>query len=138
MKACVVDDDPSSRQLLSEFLEDQGLEVVTFDHPDKTSVKKKSDLAGELSETTTKFLIMDVRFGRDAEGLTKGLKAVEALAKEKKLTSNCSVLFVSQFGREAINFHSLEETLEKNGITFYWFDKPVKNVELGEIIRKYL
>ena len=74
MKACVVDDDYTSRQLISDYLEDEGLKVVRFDHPDNRSEIKKTSLSKELQDPNTKILIMDIRFGREAVGLKRGLK----------------------------------------------------------------
>ena len=133
MKACVVDDDYTSLDLLGGFLEDRGWETVLFRDPDKPSLNGTM-LEKELSNEDTKLLVMDVRFGRDAEGLRKGLTTVNRLAEEDTLTSNHNVVFVSLFGRDAIQFESVEATLGVKGIKPYWLDKPVDWVQLNEII----
>lgn len=133
MKACVVDDDSTSRVLLGDYLQDEGWKVVTFVHPDKPS-EVGTSLVEELSDKETRLLIMDIRFGRDADGLEKGLNTVKKLAKEGKLKSECAVLFVSQFGRDRIQIDSVYESLEERGIDFNWLDKPVDTVFLNDII----
>jgi hypothetical protein len=79
---------------------------------------------------------MDVRFGRDTDGLAKGLTTVRKLADENKLKSNCVVFFVSQFGRDVVQTGPVEAILEKKQIRFYWFDKPIDYVQLGQKIRE--
>ena len=133
MKACVVDDDYTSRILISEFLEDEGWDVILFSHPDKLS-EKGTPLNEELFDDQTKLLIMDVRFGRDAEGLRLGLNSVKYLAESNTLRPNCLVLFVSQFGRDYIEFSSVEEILTKKKIHVNWLDKPIDYVLLNEKI----
>lgn len=133
MKACVVDDDYTSRILIGQFLEDEGWDVILFSHPDIKS-EKGTQLNEELSDKSTKLLIMDVRFGRDAEGLRLGLNSVKYLAESNTLKPNCLVLFVSQFGRDYIEFSSVEEILTKKEIRVDWLDKPIDYVLLNETI----
>ncbi len=135
MKVCIVDDDHTSRVLLGEYLEDRGWEIIVFIHPDKPSLKNTL-LIDELSDKNTKLLIMDVRFGRDADGLEKGLTTVKKLAEEDKLFSDCCVLFVSQFGREKVQIDSVERSLKEKKIRFYWLDKPIDYVLLNERIQE--
>ena len=137
MKACIVDDDYTSRVLLGEFLKDQGWEVILFVHPDKPSENNNTLLHNELKDKNTKLLIMDVRFGRDTDELRLGLTSVKRLVELKIIQSNCLVIFVSQFGRDHIEFTSVENILKKNNIEFYWFDKPVDFVLLDEKIHQF-
>jgi|LGVE01.1.fsa_nt_gb FixJ family two-component response regulator len=134
MKACVVDDDYTSRVLLRDFLEDMGWGVLLFSHPERIS-EKGTSLVEDLSDNNTKLLVMDVRFGRDADGLTKGLKVTEILANEGKLNQNCRVVFISQFGKVRVQFDSVEKTLLSKGINFDWLDKPVDFVLLNLIVQ---
>lgn len=136
MKACVLDDDHTSLALLSDFLKDEGWEVVMFTHPDRPS-ESGTRLDKELSDERTELLIMDVRFGREDDGLIKGLNAARTLAEQKMLISGSTVVFVSQFGRDSIQTDDVEDTLGKNGVHFYWLDKPVDFVHLKDIIRQY-
>ena len=135
MKACVVDDDYTSLILLKEFLEDQGWNVTVFSHPKEFSENDKN-LADELQGNENKLLIMDARFGRDTEGLRLGLSTVEKLVASKKIRSDCMVIFVSQFGKETINFSSYKDNLKSNGIECEWLDKPVDFVLLDAKINK--
>lgn len=130
MKACIVDDDFTSLILLGEFLEDQGWDASTFHHPNKPNENGKT-LEDALSLKDTKLLIMDVRFGRDKEGLMLGLKTVEKLVESDQIKSECGVLFVSQFGQEDINFSSTKKLLESKGIQCDWLDKPVDFIQLA-------
>lgn len=136
MKACVVDDDSTSRVLLGEFLKDEGWNVVLFNHPTSLS-KIGTTLLDELTDMSPKLLVMDVRFGRDAEGLRLGLNTAKHLVETNKLTSNCLVVFVSQFGRDHIEFNFIEEALKTNGIQFHWFDKPVDFVKLKGCLTQF-
>jgi DNA-binding NtrC family response regulator len=135
MKACVVDDDHTARILLGGYLEDRGWVAQLFNHPDTPSEENKT-LTEALSDRDIKLLIMDVRFGRDKEGLAKGPKTVEKLVNEGKLLSNCFVLFVSQFGKERIDFDSVEKALNDKKIAFDWLDKPIDFVLLNNILKK--
>ncbi len=134
MKACVVDDDYTSLVLLKDYLEDMGWDVLLFSHPEKIS-EKGTTLVEELSDKSTKLLVMDVRFGKDADGLTKGLKVTETLANEGKLNQNCRVVFISQFGKVRVQFDSVEKTLLSKEINFDWLDKPVDFVSLNQIVQ---
>ena len=134
MKACVVDDDYTSRVLLKDYLEDMGWDVLLFSHPENKT-EHGTSLAEELSDNKTKLLVMDVRFGRDADGLTKGLKVTEILANEEKLNQDCRVVFISQFGKVRVQFDSVEKTLLTKGIHFEWLDKPVDFVSLNQIVQ---
>ena len=134
MKACVVDDDYTSRVLLKDYLEDMGWDVLLFSHPENKT-EHGTSLAEGLSDNKTKLLVMDVRFGRDADGLTKGLKVTEILANEGKLNQNCRVVFISQFGKVRVQFDSVEKTLLSKKITFDWLDKPVDFVLLNLIVQ---
>ena len=134
MKACVVDDDYTSRVLLKDFLVDEDWEVVEFRHPQKKSEELQTSLAEELNDETTKLLIMDVRFGRDAEGLGLGLKTVKSLVEEGDIRDDFIIIFVSQFGKELIDFSDIEKLFNKHDIKNYWIDKPVDFVFLNEIL----
>lgn len=133
MKACVVDDDHTSLVLIGEFLEDQGWDVSLFNHPSAKS-SDGSNLEDIVSQEDNKLLIMDVRFGRDKEGLKLGLQTVKNLIEQKKINLECMILFVSQFGQEDINFCTYENSLKGKGINCAWFDKPIDFVLLNSYI----
>jgi len=134
MKACVVDDDYTSRVLLRDFLDDDGWEVISFNHPENSSEENSSMLVDELRDVTTKLLIMDVRFGRDADGLWLGLSTVRQLAENAELRSDQIVVFVSQFGKDLTNFRDVEEILKVLGIKNHWMDKPVDYTFLNQYL----
>jgi CheY-like chemotaxis protein len=134
MKACVVDDDYTSRVLLKDFLDDDGWNVVSFNHPDSNSIEADTRLVDELKDEATKLLVMDVRFGRDADGLWLGLATVRQLAENAELRNDQIVVFVSQFGKNLTGFRDVEHILNVLGIKNHWMDKPVDYTFLNQYL----
>ncbi len=136
MKACVVDDDFTSRTLMRDYLNDMGWDVLLFNHPDGTPEPDNKTLPDALSQDDINLLVMDVRFGKDAEGVFKGLKETKKLAEKGHLSSRCKVIFISQFGKDIDEFEKVKKTLDEKGIENWWLDKPLDFVELDGIIQQ--
>lgn len=135
MKACVVDDDYTSRVLLKNYLIDEGWEVVEFKSPNYKSENKITNLKEELAHKNTKLLIMDVRFGREEPGLRLGLATIKSLVESGDIKDSLVIILVSQFGKEQAGYNDLEPILQNRNIQNHWLDKPIEFVHLNEILR---
>lgn len=135
MKACVVDDDYTSRVLLKNYLIDEGWQVVVFDSPVSKTENQKPNLKEVLSDKDTKLLIMDVRFGRENDGLRLGLKTIKNHVESGDIKNSMVIILVSQFGKDQADYSDLETILKDKHIFNHWLDKPVDFVILNEILR---
>lgn len=108
MKIAVVDDDFTALTLISDYLEDEGYEVVKASNPD--------DLRDIESFAA---VIMDVMIGSDR---TKGIRYIRDMAATNRITADKSVVFITNFGREKEEIQNLLEEVGKY-IKFEFFDK---------------
>ncbi len=108
MKIAVVDDDFTALTLISDYLEDEGYEVVEASNPD------------ELQEIESfSVVIMDVMIGSDR---IKGIRYIRDMAAKNRITSDKLVIFITNFGREQGDIQNLLEDVGKY-IEFEFFDK---------------
>ncbi len=108
MKIAVVDDDFTALTLISDYLEDEGYEVVKASNPD------------ELREIESfSVVIMDVMIGSDR---IKGIRYIRDMAAKNRITSDKLVIFITNFGREQGDIQNLLEDVGKY-IEFEFFDK---------------
>ncbi|HSL42268.1 MAG TPA: response regulator [Anaerolineales bacterium] len=125
MKISVVDDDFTALTLISDYLEDEGYEVVKASNPD------------ELENIETfNAVIMDVMIGSDR---TKGIRYILELAKKKSITPDKLVIFITNFGREKEEIKNLLDEVGEH-IKFEFFDKsfdPAFYETLRETIERH-
>lgn len=108
MKIAVVDDDFTALTLISDYLEDEGYDVVKASNPDE--LKDIESFA---------VVIMDVMIGSDR---TKGIRYVRDKAAANCITQDKLVIFVTNFGREQEEIPSLLKEVSAH-IPFEFFDK---------------
>ena len=108
MKIAVVDDDYTAMTLISDYLEDEGYDVVKTPNPDELQDIENFDV-----------VIMDVMIGSDR---IKGIKYIRDLAKKKKIMPDKLVIFITNFGREQEEIQNLLEEVGEY-INFKFFDK---------------
>lgn len=118
MRIAVVDDDYTARTLISEFLEDEGHNVVAVDDP--------KGLEGVESYGA---IIMDVMIGSDRHA---GIDYILEQLADGKIGSHTLVVFISNFGRDTAD---TRRRLQQVG-NYRWLDKPIELTELDQIIRK--
>lgn len=120
MKVAVVEDDYAYRTMLSEFLEDQGYEVIKADAPEKLKGFDDCDA-----------FIMDVSIPPDRMA---GINFICKIQIEAKIRSDAMVVFISNFGRDS---QEIEDRLAR--VTRYeWLDKPVNLVTLAKLLKQKL
>lgn len=119
MKVALLEDDYAYRQILTEFLDDQGYEYTPADHPGRLEDEEIESFEA---------LIVDVMIGNDrAAGIDFILRIQERLRKDALL------VFITNFGRES---QLVEERLARVRHPFKWLEKPVNTVTLGEMLQE--
>jgi DNA-binding response OmpR family regulator len=108
MKIAVVDDDFTALTLISDYLEDEGYEVVKATNPDKLQDIESFDV-----------VIMDVMIEPDR---TKGIRYIRDLAARNVITPDKLVIFITNFGREQDEIPNLLKEVGEY-IQFEFFDK---------------
>ncbi len=120
MKIAVVDDDYTALTIISDYLEDEGYEVVKAFDPDELRDVESFDV-----------IIMDVMIAPDR---TKGIRYIRNLAKKKVITRDKLVIFITNFGREREEIQSLLEEVGKY-IDFEFYDKGF-DISFFQTLRK--
>jgi DNA-binding response OmpR family regulator len=118
MRIAVVDDDYTARTLLSEFLEDEGYDVVAIRDPNMLE-----------SIENCAAIIMDVMIGHDRYA---GIDYVLEQRDSERISDEVQVVFISNFGRDSTE---IRNRLQRVG-DYAWLDKPIDLPELGDILRR--
>lgn len=108
MRIAVVDDDYTALTIISDYLKDEGYDVVNAFDPDELQDVESFDV-----------IIMDVMISPDR---TKGIRYIRDLAMKKVITRDKLVIFITNFGREREEITNLLEEVGKY-IDFEFFDK---------------
>jgi DNA-binding response OmpR family regulator len=108
MRIAVVDDDYTALTIISDYLKDEGYDVVKAFDPDELQDVESFDV-----------IIMDVMIAPDR---TKGIRYIRDLAKKKVITRDKLVIFITNFGREYEEIPNLLEEVGKY-IDFEFYDK---------------
>jgi DNA-binding response OmpR family regulator len=122
MKVAFVEDDPSYRQILTEFLDDQDYQVDSAEHPSKLYIERIEDYDA---------FIMDVQMGNDR---TAGIDFIYKIHQENHLNPKALVIFISNFGTEDEDIQKRLEQI-RNFLEYRWLDKPVNLVLLEQMLR---
>jgi DNA-binding response OmpR family regulator len=120
MKIAVVDDDYTTRTLISEFLEDVGYVTKVEKSPAQLQSIEGYDA-----------VVMDVRIGNDRYA---GIDYVLEQRRTGKLGLGTPVIFISNFGRGTAE---IEGRLQKVG-SYEWLNKPIEFTELDQTLRRLL
>ncbi len=120
MRIAVVDDDYTALTIISDYLKDEGYDVVKAFDPDELRDVESFDV-----------IIMDVMIVHDR---TKGIRYIRDLAKNKVITRDKLVIFITNFGREHEEIPSLLEEIEQY-INFEFYDKGF-DISFFQTLRK--
>lgn len=118
-RVVIIDDDDTVRSVLSDYLEDEGYEVMPFESPDEAEpVLKPTDI-----------LIVDVRLQSE---YSKGVDFIIHLRNKDNKYESTKTIFISNFGRERVSLN-----LQKLKFSSYeWLDKPFEMLELANAIQR--
>jgi DNA-binding response OmpR family regulator len=116
-RAVIIEDDDTARDIISDFLEDEGYKVLSFD-----STKKAEEVV-----QPTDILIVDVRIGKEPSA---GVDFVISLRENNPQFKATKTIFISNFGR----FKQIEEKLQQLEGKFIWIDKPLEMFQLAHAI----
>ncbi len=117
MRIGMFDDEHDMRTLLSDFLEDEGHQIVTLaNSPEELKDIEQCDV-----------LIMDVAAPNDRYA---GINYIINKRHENKINQDATVIFISNFGRDNKEIKIL---LKKVG-NYKWFDKPIEMPALKEAL----
>ncbi len=117
MNVGVFEDEMDMRNLLAEFLEDEGHQIITLaSSPEELKDIEQCDV-----------LIMDVAAPNDRYA---GIKYIINKRLENEINQDATVIFISNFGRDKKEIKIL---LKKVG-NHKWFDKPIEMPALKEAL----
>ena len=117
MRIGVFDDEQDMRTLISEFLEDEGHQIITLaDSPEELKDIEQCDI-----------LIMDVAAPNDRYA---GIHYVINERAKNRINQDTTVIFISNFERD----HKEIKILLKRVGNYKWFYKPIEMAELKGVL----
>jgi DNA-binding response OmpR family regulator len=120
-RVILIEDDDTTMSVISDFLEDEGFDIICFESPDKA--------VDEVQPND--ILIIDVRFEK-INSISAGVDFIISLRARKPEFNNTKTIFISNFGRTRI-----ENKLQQlNPNSFIWLDKPFGMNLLDHAIRR--
>ena len=117
-KIAVVDDDYTARVLITEFLEDEGYEVISVENP--------KNIGHHIEDCSV--IIMDVRIEFDRYA---GLDYILEQQKNQKIDPSTRIIFISNFGYDTQEMRTRLQEVGK----YTWLDKPLEMTELRRILK---
>ena len=118
-RVILVEDDYTASDVISDFLEDEGFEVLSFDSTEEAKKEVKQ----------TDILIVDVRIRNNPSA---GVDFIIAIRKDDANFKNAKTIFISNFGR----LKEIEEKLQQLEERFIWIDKPFEMSTLALAIEE--
>lgn len=121
MRIGIVDDDYTTRKLISDFLEDKGFETVLAARPEKLLDVENCDV-----------IVMDVRIGTEPSDRYAGIDYILEQRRSRNIHPDTLVIFISNFGKDRA-----KNLLQQVG-DHQWLDKPIDFVELEQTITTFI
>ncbi len=116
----VIEDDPTMRDLLNDFLGDEKFDFATFESVTEFNQSKIKSID---------IIISDIMLQKDRSA---GAKFVLEYIKNKIQAKHPRIIFISNFGKDSIRYELKE--LEKNECSISWIPKPFSMLDLNEKI----
>lgn len=118
MRIALFDDDPDTRQLIEDFLNDNNHKIISIakDNPQELQYESGCDA-----------LIIDVRTRTDRYA---GVNYILAQRASNKIKNETKVIFISNFGRDNIELLNLLLTCGD----YVWLDVPIEFASLKRIL----
>lgn len=119
-RVIIIEDDYTVRDIISDFLEDEGYNFLSFDSTEK---------AREIIKSTD-ILIVDVRIETNPSA---GVDFVISLRNNNYQFSTTKTIFISNFGKSPEIEQKLQQ-IGKDGREYIWIGKPLEMSELANAI----